>query len=137
MYVAHNKVRMHDTDMAGIIFFGSQFRIIHDAWEDLMSHEELSFDHLFTSETYAFVIVHAEADYLAPLKAGDELTIHVSVERIGTSSFTIDYKIYKSDGLLVGTAKTVHVTINRETRKKIDIPKKLRETLHKYAPVRT
>jgi 1,4-dihydroxy-2-naphthoyl-CoA hydrolase len=137
MYVAHNKVRMHDTDMAGIIFFGSQFRIIHDAWEDLMAHEELSFDHLFTSETYAFVIVHAEADYLAPLKAGDKLTIHVSVEHIGTTSFTIHYKLYKSDDLLVGTAQTVHVTINRETHKKIDIPEKLRETLKKYAPVRT
>lgn len=136
MYVAKNKVRMHDTDMAGIIFFASQFRFIHDAWEDLMSHEELSFDHLFTSETYAFVIVHAESDYLAPLKAGDALEIHLAIEKIGNSSFTVSYKVYKSDKTLVGTAKTVHVTINRETRKTIPLPEKLKAILQKYAIVR-
>ena len=135
--MTQNKVRMHDTDMAGIIFFASQFRFMHDAWEDLMSHEELSFDHLFTSETYAFVIVHAEADYKFPLKAGDSLEICLEIEKIGNSSFTVFYKIYKSDHTLVGTGKTVHVTIDRLSRKKIPIPEQLRTILHKYEPLRT
>ena len=99
-------------------------------------HEELSFDHIFTSESYAFVIVHAEADYFTPLKAGDEIEIELFVEKIGNTSFTIAYKIYKSDKTLAGSAKTVHVTVNRETRKKIPIPEKLITSLEKYGLVR-
>src|SRR6185437_534604 len=109
MFIAHNKVRMHDTDMAGILFFARQFRFAHDALEDFVASEGLTFDEVFHQKDYVFVIVHAEADYLAPLKVSDELSVHVSVERVGTSSFTILYQIYR-EKKLVGTAKTVHVT---------------------------
>lgn len=135
-FITHNSVRMHDTDMAGLIFFASQFRIAHDAWEDLMAEMGFDFDTLFTKENFAFVIVHAEADYLKPLKAGDKLKITVHVERIGETSFTISYQIDKSNET-VGTAKTVHVTVDRSSRKKIPIPKRLKSSLEKYAVIRT
>jgi len=135
-FITHHTVRMHDTDMAGIIFFASQFRFAHDAWEDLMAEMGFDFDTLFTKETFAFVIVHAEADYLKSLKAGDNLKIAVAIERIGETSFTVYYKIYKSDEL-VGTARTVHVTVDRASRKKIAIPKRLKSSLEKHAALRT
>ncbi len=133
MFVAYNKVRMHDTDMAGILYFPRQFRFVHDALEDLLNNEGLSFERVFHEEEFVFVIAHAEADYLAPLKVGDAIEVHVSVDRIGTTSFTMDYKIYKADKSLVGTAKTVHVSLNAKTRKKIHIPEKLRKMLLKFA----
>lgn len=132
MFVSKNKVRMHDTDMAGILYFPRQFRFVHDAWEDLMEKEGLCFHRLFNEEPFAFVIVHAEADYLAPLQVGQKLDVHVSIEAIGTTSFTIDYQIYREDKTLIGTAKTVHVTIDRKTRKKIPVPDELKKKLSKY-----
>lgn len=131
MFIAHNKVRMHDTDMAGIIFFANQFRFAHDALEDFAASEGLSFDTVFHDKHFVFVIVHAEADYLAPLKVGDPLTVHLQIERVGTSSFTLLYQIYR-DKTLVGTAKTVHVTLHNKTRKTIPIPDELREKLQKH-----
>ncbi len=130
MFVTKNKVRMHDTDMAGILYFPRQFRFVHDALEDWMENEGLYFERLFTEEHFAFVIVHAEADYKAPLKVGDKLEVHLAVEKIATTSFIIDYVIYK-EKKVVGTAKTVHVTIDRETRKKIPIPIHLKSALQK------
>lgn len=132
MYIAHNKVRMHDTDTAGILYFARQFRFAHDALEDMVESEGLSFENVFHENDFVFVIVHAEADYLAPLKLGDRLDVHVTVEKIGTSSFTMHYAIHKEDGSLVGTAKTVHVTLTRTTREKIPIPDTLRSLLEKH-----
>jgi len=132
MFITHNKVRMHDTDMAGILYFARQFRYVHDALEDLVEKEGLNFDYLFNNSSYVFVIVHAEADYLASLKVGDVLEIHVEVENMGRSSFTMSYKIFKADKTLVGKAKTVHVCLESKNRTKIPIPEDLKKSFGKY-----
>ncbi len=133
MFVTQNKVRMHDTDMAGILYFARQFRFVHDAIEDFSESEGLSFDDLFHKEHFVFVVVHAEADYLAPLRVGDVLEVRLTIESIGASSFTAFFQIFRiKDNLLVGTAKTVHVTLDRETRKKIPIPDSFRTILAKH-----
>ena len=131
MFITKNKIRMHDTDMAGRLYFARQFRFAHDALEDYCESKGFSFDDVFHQSKFVFVIVHCEADYISLLKVGDDLEIKVFVEKIGTSSFTIHYDIYKTDGTLAGKAKTVHVTLDRETGKKIPIPLHFREALEK------
>ncbi|MBS4167940.1 thioesterase family protein [Parachlamydia sp. AcF125] len=132
MYISYNKVRMHDTDMAGILYFPRQFRFAHDALEDWAESEGLGFNQVFHHENFIFVIVHAEADYLASLQVGNKLEVHLNIERVGTSSFSVVYRIYKEDKELVGTAKTVHVTLDATTRKKIEIPLQFRSILEKH-----
>lgn len=134
MFTAQNKVRMHDTDMAGVLYFARQFRFAHDALEDFVASEGLSFEHVFHSDEFVFVIVHAEADYLAALRVGDLLEVQLTVMRVGTTSFEMDYQIYrtKPQRQLVGTAKTVHVTLDTKSRKKIPIPSQLRQKLEKH-----
>lgn len=136
MFITYNKVRMYDTDMGGVLFFANQFRFAHDAWEELMACEGLYFRHLFRTHPFTFVVVHAEADYKAPLDVSDELEIHVWIDHIGASSFTVGYEIYRleknKEKELIGTVKTVHVTLNTKTRTKINIPKELRIILEKH-----
>ncbi len=123
---------MHDTDMAGILYFARQFRFAHDAFEDFLESEGYSIDSLFHKSNFIFVIVHAEADYLAPLKVGDKLEVHVSTENLGNSSFGFNYEIYKDQKVLVGKAKTVHVCLERTTRLKMKIPQTIRTQLEKH-----
>jgi 1,4-dihydroxy-2-naphthoyl-CoA hydrolase len=132
MFISYNKVRMHDTDMAGILYFARQFRFAHDAFEDFLESEGYSIDSLFHESNFIFVIVHAEADYLAPLKVGDKLEVHVSTEKLGNSSFGFNYEIYKDHKILVGKAKTVHVCLKRTTRLKMPIPQTIRAQLEKH-----
>jgi 1,4-dihydroxy-2-naphthoyl-CoA hydrolase len=132
MFIAKNKVRMHDTDMAGILYFPRQFRFAHDALEDFVESEGFTFDRVFSQEDFVFVIVHCEADYYSPLRVGDAIEIKVFVENIGSSSFTMLYEIYKQDHTHVGTAKTTHVTLKRVERTKIPIPKNLKKNLSKH-----
>lgn len=128
VFLAKNKVRMHDTDMAGRLYFAKQFRFVHDALEDFVESEGLNFEKVFHEEKFVFVIVHCEADYLAQLRVGDLLEIHLSCEKIGATSFTLFFEIFRHHEL-VGTAKTVHVCLNATTGEKIPLPKKLRAIL--------
>ena len=36
MYVYQAKIKLHDTDAAGLLFFSQQFEIMHDAYEALL-----------------------------------------------------------------------------------------------------
>lgn len=132
-FISKNKVRMHDTDMAGILYFPRQFRFAHDTLEDFVENEGMTFEQIFNAEKFVFVVVHAEADYYIPLHVGDILEVHLFVERIGNTSFVLAYKIYRMpDRELVGSAKTVHVSLNSDTREKIPVPEKLRRGLEKH-----
>lgn len=132
-FITKNKVRMHDTDMAGILYFPRQFRFAHDALEDFVESEGMTFQQVFQQEKFVFVIVHAESDYYIPLHVGDSIDVHLYIERIGSTSFTVGYKIYRTPtNELVGSAKTIHVCLDTHTRKKIPIPEKLKPGLQKY-----
>lgn len=132
MYKAKNTVRIHDCDIAGILYFPRVFRFVHEALEDMMEDEGFGYDKVFHEESFVFVIAHCEADYLAHLRVADLIQVHVSVERIGNTSFTMFYQIYKSDSTLVASAKTVHVTLESKKRTKIIIPDKFRKALEKH-----
>lgn len=122
---------MHDSDIAGVIFFASQFRFAHDAWEDFLHSEHMGLAKLFSQSDYLFLIVHAEADYGMPLEVGDQLDIHLEVSHIGESSFSTLYKIFREKEL-VGQAKIVHVTVDAHERKKIAIPQSLKAVLNRH-----
>lgn len=131
VFIAKNKVRMHDTDMAGRLYFAKQFRYVHDALEDLVESEGLNFHQVFHDENFVFVIVHCEADFYAQLKVGDPLDVHVTCEHIGQTSFIILYQIFRNQTELVGSAKTVHVALDATSGNKIPIPEKLKTLLDK------
>ncbi|MEC7839886.1 MAG: thioesterase family protein [Chlamydiota bacterium] len=132
MYKTKNRVRMHDVDLADRLYFPRQFRFVHEALEDFMETEGLPFNVVFQEEKFLFVIVHCESDYLAILEMGDLIDINVYVEKIGTTSFTLHYDIFKEDGTKAGMAKTVHVALNKATGTKIPIPEKLKAILNKH-----
>jgi 1,4-dihydroxy-2-naphthoyl-CoA hydrolase len=124
---------MHDTDMMGILYFARQFRFAHDALEDFFASEGFSFDKLIHDFPFLFVIVHAEADYYKTLRLGEALEIHVSIEKIGNSSMTLLYDIFRKPNLeQVGRVKTVHVALDAATRVKCPVPDFVREQLLKH-----
>lgn len=131
MFISHNKVRIHDTDMAGILYFARLFRFAHDALEDMLDAEGVVFDTMFTTNAFFFVIAHCEGNYYMPMTAGDRLETHLVIEKFGTTSFHINYNIYRKSEL-VGSVKTVHVCLNSATRQKMEIPKEVRLKFEKY-----
>ena len=128
-FVYRTQIRLHDTDAAGILFFAHQFAIVHDAYEQLLEKFGCSFPTMLKKRSFFLPIVHAESDYKAPLFVGDHINISITVGHIGQTSFSFEYVIRNAKKKIVGTAKTVHVTINKKSRRKILLPKELRAKL--------
>ena len=133
MYTYQTKIKLHETDAAGLLFFSNQFKIIHDAYESLLETIGFGFADLIRIKDFFLPIVHSEADYKAPLFVGDLIEIQITVAKVGNTSFTFAYKLFNAAHRLVGTAETVHVTMNKATTAKIPLPADLRakiEDLH-------
>ena len=131
MYTYTTKIRLHDTDAAGIIFFANQFKIIHDAYEEFLEKFDQKLQSIITQSNYFQPIVHAESDYKTPVFVGDKIIVAIKVGHIGNTSFAFEYTL-KRGKTLVGTAQTVHVTIDQKTRKKMPLPATMRSALKKY-----
>jgi len=131
MVTYQTTIKLHHTDAAGILFFSHQFSIIHEAYEVLFEQIGFSFARLIRESDFFLPIVHAESDYKAPLFVGDRIIVDVNIANIGNTSFTLEYKVTNSNKRIVGTAKTVHVSIDKQNGKKISLPEDLRNALTK------
>ena len=129
MFIYQTKIKLHETDAAGLLFFSNQFKIIHDAYEGLLENLGFGFAQLIREKEFFLPIVHTESDYKLPLFVGDLIEVQVFVEKIGKTSFTLSYKLLDTSQRLVGSAQTVHVTIDKATRKKILLPLDLRSKI--------
>ena len=131
MFTYQSKIKLHETDAAGLLFFANQFKMIHDAYECVLEQIGFGFADLIANNTFFLPIVHAESDYKKPLFVGDVIEIQVTLAAVGKTSFTFSYDILNAKQELVGTAKTVHVTMDKATQKKIPLPEKMREQIDK------
>jgi 1,4-dihydroxy-2-naphthoyl-CoA hydrolase len=131
MYTYQTKIKLHETDAAGLLFFSNQFKIIHDAYESLLESIGFGFAALIREKSFFLPIVHSESDYKSPLFVGDLIEIRVVVEKVGETSFTFAYKLLDASQKLAGTARTVHVTMDKAARKKIPLPADLRSKIEK------
>jgi len=128
-------VKLYDTDAAGLIFFGHQFRIAHDAYQAYLESCGFSFGRVLDEGEMLIPIVHAEADYLEPVAVGDRLIIELTASRISTHSFVLRYDLRGPDNALVGTVTSAHVTVSRVGQAKLELPTDLRTALEKiYVP---
>lgn len=122
MFEYKTQIFIHHTDAAGRLFFANQFYLIHEAKERFLESLGLSIRHILDDPRFTFPLVHAESDYKALLQAGDRITIRAGIERIGETSVTFIFSIFKADGSLAGTSRTVSVAVDRKTQAKTRIP---------------
>ncbi len=133
MFIHHARIYLHHTDAAGRLFFANQFYLIHEAKEHFLESLGLSIDALVNDPLVTFPLVHAEADYKAMLKAGDQIDIGVTVDKLGETSVVFGFTLLK-DGAVVGTAKTVNVAVHKKIGQKVPLPSLWRARLEKAFP---
>jgi len=132
MYTMTTTVRLPETDAAGILFFGSYFRIAHDAYESFMTAIGFGLDYVIHESPFFILIVHADADFTRPLRLGDTLTVELHVEKVGQTSFVISYVVKDTQGQVAARLKTVHVTVDKSSGSKMTLPHALREKLSSF-----
>lgn len=132
MFTYRTTIRMHHTDAAGRLFFGHQFAIAHEAYEEFLKQAGLPFADILRVKSYFLPIVHTEADYKKQLFVGDIIDIGVKVMRIGRTSFTIGYDLKDPHGQSVGMVSTTHVSVDKKNQQKIFLPPDLKTALERF-----
>ena len=123
------RVALHDTDAAGVLFYGHLFRHAHDAYEAFMAARGCPLPGLLDSGAAALPIVHAEADYRRPLRHGEAVVVHLSVLATGSGSFRLGYRFVGEEGTERAVAQTVHAAIDPDDGRAVALPEALRGAL--------
>ncbi len=129
MHTTKIKVFFYDADPAGIIFYSNIFKFAHSAYEEFMRSLKTE-KNFFFDRDYVLPIIHTEADYLQPIKPGDELEIKLEVSRLKKFSFELSYTFYNSNKEITAKVKTVHVCVDKKNFKKIEMPEELYRKLN-------
>lgn len=109
-------VRLRHTDAAGVLFFAEQLALAHEAYEAFLDDHGLPVAaHLASG--LGLPIVSCEASFEAPVRVGERLTFTLTAERVGETSFTLNYAIDR-DKTPVGRCRTVHVSLGRDGAKR-------------------
>jgi 1,4-dihydroxy-2-naphthoyl-CoA hydrolase len=128
------RVRFQHTDPAGIVFFTNILVYCHEAYEEFLRAGGLPLEQFIGSREQALPLGHAEATFKRPFRAGQLVTIRLSVGRLSERSFRLEYDLFDESGEHLATAATVHVSIDPATGRATAIGGPLRALLEKYAP---
>lgn len=123
------KVAFDEADGEGIVFFGNYFRLAHRALEAHLPRLGVPWAEWFKNSEFGVPLRHVEADYLRPLKPGDDYQVSVDVAEIGESSVHFVYEFASLNGDVLARLKTSHVFASRAGMKKISIPSDMRARL--------
>ena len=127
------RVRFQHTDPAGIVFFANILVYCHEAYEEFLRKGGIPLEEFLGKRKQTLPLGHAEATFKRPFRAGQLVTVKVSVGRIGDRSFRLEYDLYGEAGEHLATAATVHVAVDPATGRSTAILPELRDILERYA----
>ena len=125
-------IRFEDADPAGIVFYPRAIALAHGVIEDLIRKTELGWHGWFENKGLAAPVRHAEADFLAPMHAGETLKARAWVEKLGQTSGTFAVEFLGHGGETRARIRTVHVLIDRATTKPVPLTPELRRALEPF-----
>ena len=106
-------VRFAHVDRAGIAYFARAFEYAHEAFEELLGAAGLA--SVFDAEEWGMPLVHAEADYRAPMRLGDRIAVRATVAALSPRTITVAFELVgEADGRLRASVRHVHAFVELE-----------------------
>lgn len=125
-------IRFEDADPAGIVFYPRAIALAHGVVEDLIRETELGWQGWFANHGLAAPVRRAEADFLAPMRAGEALQARAWVEKLGETSGTFVVEFLGNEGETRARIRTVHVLVDRATTKPVALTPEVRRALEQF-----
>lgn len=122
-------VRFSHCDPAGIVFYPHYFVLFNGLVEDWFNEGlRVGYARYITEHRLGFPIVHLACDFVAPSKIGEVIVLGLQLERLGTSSLTLQVTCaYGGEERL--RARLVLVTMDLDRQQAVAIPDDLRRLL--------
>lgn len=124
MFIYKRVIRIQDTDTTGALYFANQFQIGLEAFEEFLFIKDFSLSKMIIQKKFFFPVVHAEADFFAPLYVGDLIKVTLSFE-LGHTSFKHHSDIFK-EKKKIGDVSIVHAVVCPDSKSSIPIPDALK-----------
>lgn len=102
-------VTMDSVDAVGIVFFGAYWNWYENTFERFVAAASGTSWREVLASGLAMPIVHADIDYLRPLRLSDEVTVEMRLTRLGSRSIHFEARFSDSGGEAVAEARTVNV----------------------------
>jgi len=126
------KVRFGDEDHAQIVYYPRFFHFFHCAFEDFFDEQGFRYRECLDVDRVGWPAVHAEADFVQPVRFGEVITVALIISKLGTKSATFDYEITNEEGKRACTGQVVVACISMDTYRGVPIPDKYRALFQKH-----
>ena len=117
------------SDAAGVIYFTEALDLAHEAAEALLDSVGLPLSALLRPGQVRLPVVHAEADYLSPVRPGDRIELRLSSLRVGHSSITFEWVAAQEDSTEAFRTRIVHACIDPDGGRSVPVPDAVRAAL--------
>jgi len=122
------RVYYEDTDAGGVVYFANYLRFMERARTEWLRH--LGFDQSALRETYGIVYVvrRVEADYQAPARLDDALTVQCQLVELSRVALRFEQTIERGDEILVRGGSDV-ICVGADTLRPCRMPEPLMDAL--------
>jgi len=110
--------RFSDLDAYGHLNSATYFTYLETARVKLMAAEFQK----VTDEGLFLVVARAECDYKRPVLLYDRVLVTLWLERVGSSSFDLAYRLHDGKDTVYATARTTMVCFDNKTKKTAPVP---------------
>ena len=122
------RVYYEDTDMAGIVYYANYLRFIERARSDWVRGLGIDQNAMREDEGVVFAVRRVEADYIAPAKFDDALTIRTVTRAVTGARLVMGQEVWRDDVLLFQAEVTI-VCVNGQGQP-ARLPANIRQKLH-------
>ncbi len=119
-------IHFNQCDPAGILFFGESFIIAHQIIEEFIEAVGIGWNTWFEHDELVFPIRHSNCDYIRPLKTGEHVEFHLSIDTLSLSTVCFSLEAKSSKGLHF-RVKTVHTRTEKKSFSKTEFPLNIKE----------
>lgn len=122
------RVYYEDTDLSGIVYYANYLKFIERGRTEWVRDLDIDQVLLKAEEGVVFAVRRLEADYLAPARFDDELTVETTPESVSGARIHLRQDVLRA-GELLFSAQVTLVALS-ETGHPVRLPAKIRLKLH-------
>ena len=104
-------VHFQDIDAAGIVYYPRILSYFHDAYVAFLAAHGCSLAEALKTRSFLAPIKHAEADFMAPMRFGDQVDVALVRARLEGSVLTVGFRA-SVDGRPTAVGHSVHVFVD-------------------------
>ena len=128
MFTTKRIVRLSETDTTGVIYFTNLFKFATETLEEFLETKGTNLLKIIQNSDYLLPIVSAKSTYLAPIFLSDEITLTLTLIKMGITSIEFHTDISKGNSV-AGKVEITHVITSKTTLQKERIPEDLKTLL--------